>query len=196
MLLSWVNFAMVVWASVSLLPGLLWSPCVLCDAPSKLPHCPKLTFKIPLCLISFFLGKVSPLPGCMWEIMFWSVLHGKRLAEECHRWVLPERNWRCRVWRVWRQGRAVLCFFSLPAPSVSSTAKKGVWKQIYWDHWVACCIILLAGIIKVEGTIKLNQTLSLWHMWFESGLQHINSLRLFPSAVLLPPVLLLTEALA
>lgn len=96
--------------------------------------CPKLTFKIPLCLISFFLGKVSPLPGCMWEIMFWSVLHGKRLAEECHHWVLPERNWRCRVWRVWRQGRAVLCFFSLPAPSVSSTAKKGVWKQIYWDH--------------------------------------------------------------
>lgn len=110
MLLSWMNFAMVIWASVCL----SWFPCssyVLCDESSKLPHYVWHLLSRLLSLISFSLCRISPLPGSMWEFLFWSVLHRKRLAGECHR----ECYWRGsggaeRVWRVWRQGKQ--CFVS------------------------------------------------------------------------------------
>lgn len=92
-----------------LLPLLLFRPmwCVVQTSTLR----PILTFKTLLSLISFSLCRVSPLPGSMWEFLFWSVLHRKRLAEECHR----ECYWRgtggaVRVWRVWRRGKQ--CFVS------------------------------------------------------------------------------------
>lgn len=76
--------------------------------------------------------------------------------------MLPERSWRCREsLESVKKGKAVLCFSSLLAPSVSSTAKTGVWKQVYQDDKIACC-----WIIEVEGPTELNEILSLWHTWF------------------------------
>lgn len=95
--------------------------------------CPKLTFKIPLCLISFSFCKVSPPPSCMWEIMFWSVLHRKRLAEEYHLECYRRGTGGAEFGEY--EDREEQCFVSsLCLRLLSSTAKTGVWKQIYWDH--------------------------------------------------------------
>lgn len=110
MLLSWMNFAMVMRASVCL----SCFPCsssVLCDASSKLPHYVRYLLSRHCCLWFHSPYAEYLLSLVLCENSCFEVCYRKRLAEECHR----ECYWRgtggaVRVWRVWRRGKQ--CFVS------------------------------------------------------------------------------------
>lgn len=127
----------------------LWSSYVLRDASSKLVHYvlnlllkyPSVWFHSPYA--KYLLSLVTCEKSCF-EVCY----TGRDLQRNAIVNVTTEELEVQRVWRVWRQGKAVLCFSSLLAPSVSSTAKTGVWKEVYQDDKVVCC-----QIIKVEGPI-------------------------------------------
>lgn len=128
--LSWMNFAKVIWTSVSLFPGPS-SPgswYLLHDASAKLPQPVLKVLLRSLCFWFYSPYTKYPLSLVTHE-KSWSVPRGRDEQRNTVGKVTGRGSGGAnRVWRVWREERAVLCFFSLPALPVGSTANTGLWK--------------------------------------------------------------------